>query len=331
MTVERRRVLAGLAGVPLSSWAAAAPPPAPAAAPAAKPLARIEAVPFATQTVSDADFLSGAAGQDVTIAGVLRLPRTDAGRLPTVVLLHGSGGPIAYVDAWAQRLHEIGWATFTVDSFSGRGLASVRDDQAALGRLAGVLDAYRALERLSTHPLLQPSRIVLMGFSRGGQGALYAAMQRFQRQYLHGEARFAAHIAFYPNCCTRYLQDEAVTAPIRIYQGEADDFNPIDATRAYVQRLQAAGRDVQLTAYPDAHHVFDWEGFATPLKAPKAQTMRHCRVVERTPGVLLEEGSGRPFTYADPCVEQGTTVAYQPQAAQAAIRSVTDWLQSGVV
>ena len=290
--------------------------------------ARTEVIPFGSHMAEDAGILTGILGPECTIAGVLRLPRTDGGRQPVVVLLHGSGGPLAYVEAWAGRLLGLGWGSFVVDSFSGRGLASVRDDQAALGRLVGMVDAYRALERLAAHPLVDPARIVLMGFSRGGQGALYAAMTRFQRLHLRGDVRFAAHIAFYPNCCTRYLGDDRVApVPIHIHHGEADDLNPIAPCRDYAARLLAAGAEVQLHAYPGAHHVFDGEQFSRPQHAPQAMSMRHCRVMESSSGQLVNAATGQPFRWDDPCIARGATAAYQPEAAQAAIHAVAALLQ----
>jgi len=290
--------------------------------------ARAEVIPFESSTPSDTDFLTATGGPEATIAGVLRLPHADGDRQPLAVLLHGSGGVITYVEAWAQRLLALGWATFTVDSFSGRGLASVRDNQGALGRLVGVLDAYRALERLAAHPLIDTRRIVLIGFSRGGQGALYAALTRFQRQYLRGDARYAAHVAFYPNCCTRYLDDADVAAvPIRIHHGEADDLNPIGPCRDYVSRLQAAGADAQLHAYPDAHHVFDGEAYAKPAYAPQAFSMRGCRVVETAPGRLVDTVSGRPFRWDDSSIARGATAAYHPDAASASISALAALLR----
>src|SRR5262249_7167866 len=51
----------------------------------------IHAVP--TFTLSDKQFLTGDRnGTPVTIGGVLRLPPSGTDRLPTVILLHGSGG-----------------------------------------------------------------------------------------------------------------------------------------------------------------------------------------------------------------------------------------------
>jgi dienelactone hydrolase len=57
-------------------------------------------------------------------------------------------------------------------------------------------DTYRALELLATHPRIDPARIGVMGFSKGGGVALYAAMTRFQRRHGPAGAKFAHHIAF---------------------------------------------------------------------------------------------------------------------------------------
>lgn len=293
------------------------------------PVGRTEVIPFSSFTMQDTEFLRAETGTPAKIAGVLRVPATGQGRVPLVILLHGSGGPITYVDAWALRLHQWGWATFLVDSFSGRGIQSVRDQQGELGRLVGVLDAYRALEKMSTHPLVDPERIVLMGFSRGGQAALYSAMRRFQKRHLGRQFKFAGHIAFYPNCCFQYLEDEDLAeAPVLIHHGEADDFNPMDASREYVQRLQVRGHRVDLVTHAGAHHVFDWHGFTKPVHAPEAQSLRACRVIETAPGHLTFQRSGRPFSYLDPEVEKGTTAAYHPKAAVSAFKSVGVWLQA---
>src|SRR5713226_1600836 len=53
---------------------------------------RIEIHPVRSVTLSEQEFLTGATGgQPAVLAGELRLPRTS-GRLPVVVLVHGSGG-----------------------------------------------------------------------------------------------------------------------------------------------------------------------------------------------------------------------------------------------
>jgi dienelactone hydrolase len=220
-------------------------------------VARTELHAVPTLTLSDQKFLTGEKnGTPITIGGVLRIPRSEVEQLPAVILLHGSGGIGGNVDRWSQELNSIGLATFVTDSFTARGIQSTSADQALLGRLNMVLDAYRALGVLAAHPRIDPARVVVMGFSRGGQAALYASLKRFER--IHGPegATFAAYLPFYPPCYTSYIDDENVSdKPIRIFHGAADDYVPVSPCRAYVERLRKAGKDVTLTEYPDAQHA----------------------------------------------------------------------------
>jgi dienelactone hydrolase len=281
-------------------------------------VARMEILTFQSMTLTDESFLAGRKdGKPVIIAGELRLPRPGTDRLPTVVLLHGSGGISGYVTDWEQEFNAMGIATFVVDSFSARGITSLVNDQSQLGRMAQIFDSYRAFETLEKHPRVDPARIAVMGFSRGGQGALYSGMKRFQR--MHGPAsgrEFAAYVALYPTCNTVYIDDEDVTAkPIRIFHGSADNYVPVAPCRAYAQRLKARGADIQHTEYAGALHVFDWSALKTPTKLEKAQTTRSCQLEEVAVGRVVNASSKQLFTWADPCVEYGVTSGYDETAS----------------
>lgn len=116
-------------------------------------VARMEIHSFQSTTLTDQEFLSGQKeGKPVTLSGELRLPRSGSDRLPAVILLHGSAGINGGVTDWAQDLNVMGIATFVVDSFTGRGIVSTTNDQSQLGRLAMIIDAYRALDRLPHTP-----------------------------------------------------------------------------------------------------------------------------------------------------------------------------------
>src|SRR5215467_9985032 len=167
--------------------------------------ARIEAIPIQTLTISDQQFLNGdAAGKPATIAGVLRVAQ-GSGRLPLVILMHGSGGFEVNADLWERQFGALGISTFALDSFSGRGIASTVVDQSQLGRLNMILDLYRSLAVLARRPLVDPNRIAVMGFSRGGQAALYATLKRFQNMWNRSRIDPAAYIALYPQCNTTYI------------------------------------------------------------------------------------------------------------------------------
>ena len=113
---------------------------------------------------------------------------------------------------------------------------------------------------------------------------------------------FAACIPFYPDCATTFVSDTDVAdGPIRIFGGTRDDYNPIALCKAYVERLKAAGRDVQLTEYPDAPHAFDNPFGPVPAAvASNAQTVRHCVIREEPTGLLINASTRQGFTYKDP-------------------------------
>jgi dienelactone hydrolase len=134
-----------------------------------------------TMTLTNKQILTGAKdGKPARIGGELRMPQ-GKGPFPAVVLVHGSGGVGSNADQWSREFNSIGIAAFLPDSFTGRGILDTRADQSQLDHLGMMYDAYHALELLSRHPLIDPSRIAIMGFSKGGVAALRSSMKRFQR------------------------------------------------------------------------------------------------------------------------------------------------------
>src|SRR3954466_1882811 len=292
---------------------------------------RTEIYAIPSLTISDQQFLTGDAnGKAVTVAGEFRIAQ-GAGKLPVVVLMHGSSGVGAGMDPWVRHLNAMGISTFVIDGFSGRGLTAVGPNQALLGRLNFIVDIYRSLEILAKPPRVDPDRIVLMGLSRGGQAALYASLERFQKLWNKSGAQFAGYIPFYPDCSTTYATDTDVAArPIRIYHGTPDDYNPVKSCKAYLQRLQEAKRDVALTEYPDSAHGFDAGllGLSTVTVSANAQTARNCRLKEGEGGVLMNDETKQPFTYQDACIALNPHVGGNPATAAQARKAVSDFLQA---
>jgi dienelactone hydrolase len=292
---------------------------------------RIEIYAIPSVTISDQQFLTGDAnGKQVTIAGELRLAQ-GSGRLPVVVMMHGSGGVSGVSEAWVHQFNSMGISTFVLDGFSGRGLTSTSTNQAQLGRLNFIVDIFRALDILARHPRVDPDRIVLMGFSRGGQAALYASMNRFEKLWNKSGARFAGYIAFYPDCATTYNTDTDVAGrPIRIFHGSPDDYNPVASCKAYVARLKQAGRDVMLTEYPDSPHGFDSGlfGFNANIVSANAQSVRNCHIKEGEGGLLMNADTQAAFSYKDACVELNPHVGGNPDTAKEARSAVAEFLEA---
>jgi dienelactone hydrolase len=292
--------------------------------------ARVELYAIPSLTLSDRQFLTGdSSGKPVSVAGEFRIAQ-GSGRLPVVVLMHGSSGIGANIEPWVHQFNSMGISTFVIDGFSGRGLTVVGSNQALLGRLNLIVDIYRSLDILAKHPRVDPDRIVLMGFSRGGQAALYASLDRFNKLWNKSGVQFAGYIPFYPDCSTTYATDTEVAArPIRIFHGTPDDYNPVASCKAYVTRLQQAKRDVVLTEYPDSQHAFDVGllGVSTTTVSANAQTARHCHIREGEGGVLINADTDKPFGYSDACIELNPHVGGNPATAEQARKAVSEFLR----
>jgi hypothetical protein len=168
-------------------------------------VARMEVIPFESVTLTDEEFLAGREdGKPVTVGGELRLPRAGTERLPLVILLHGSGGIAGFVVEWERDLLAMGVATFVIDSFTGRGIINTNNDQSQLGRLAQTEDAYRALAVLAKHPRIDPTRVMLMGFSRGARMRSIRAWRGFSECMLPG-----------PGCTSLLISPSIQTAVTR--------------------------------------------------------------------------------------------------------------------
>ncbi|UZE51665.1 dienelactone hydrolase family protein [Rhodopseudomonas sp. P2A-2r] len=320
-----RHAYAAIAAALLLSWL-----PASAQEPSSRQIAaRVELHPIPSLTLSDQQFLSGDGnGKPVTVTGEFRVAQ-GTGRMPVIVLMHGSGGVGPNVEPWTQQFNAMGISTFVIDGFTGRGLTSVNTDQAQLGRLNFIIDIYRTLDILAKHPRVDPDRIILMGFSRGGQAVLYASVARFQKLWNRSGLQFAAYIPFYPDCGTTYRTDaDVVDRPIRIFHGMPDDYNPVASCKAVVQRLQDAKHDVVLTEYPDAQHGFDTPlNVGTVTVATGAQSVRDCKIQEADGGALVNAATDKRFTYKDDCVRLNPHVGGNAAATQAARLAVGDFVR----
>jgi dienelactone hydrolase len=289
---------------------------------------RGETILIQTLTISDEQFLKGNSfGMPTMISGTLRIAQGSR-RLPLVILVHGSGGIEENITRWEKVFSSLGISTFAIDSFTGRGIASTVADQSKLGRLNMVLDVYRSLAVLAADPRIDPNRIAVMGFSRGGQASLYASLKRFQKMGNPSGIDPAAYIALYAPCITTYIDDTEVSDhPIRIFHGKSDDWVEIAPCRAYVERLERTAKDVEMTELPNTWHAFDYPSLPShPVVVPYAQTT-HCLLKEEPVGTIINTATRQPFTFADHCLGKGAHVAYSAKATHATEEAVTTLLE----
>jgi dienelactone hydrolase len=290
--------------------------------------ARTELHAIPSQTLSDGAFLTGKDGKPVTVTGQLRVAQ-GSGRLPVVVLMHGSGGMSPGIDTWSRLFNAMGISTFAVDGFTGRGLTGVSTDQSQLGRLNFIMDLYGALALLAKHPRVDPQRIALMGFSRGGQAALYASEQRFNKLWNKSGAGSRPTFRSIPTVprptSTTPTWSPSRSASFHGARGRLQSGGVLPQVR---RTLKAAGRDVVLTEYADAHHGYDTPLGSGPVVAKGSQTVRNCSLVEKADGVLVNAATNEPFSYRDACVQLDPQVGRNAAAATATQAAVTEFVRT---
>ena len=144
-------------------------------------------------------------GQKIPVVDVF--PDKVDGKIPAMLVMHGSGGPAKREYDYAERFAKMGVAAIVIDSFSPRGIKDVITNQEAVRSSEMALDAIAVLQEAAKHPKLDSSRIGIIGFSKGGAVALRTPLDFVNKA---GNAQFALHIAMYPNCDSFRLK---VTTP----------------------------------------------------------------------------------------------------------------------
>jgi dienelactone hydrolase len=237
-----------------------------------------EANPIHTPVARDhyVSFPALGSATPLQVGARLSLPTGVEGKVPAVVIAHGSGGVDSRGSYHAQALNEAGIATLELDMWSARGLSGGAEGRP--GSVPETLpDAWGALKYLSAHPSIYASRIGIMGFSWGGVMSMLTATQKYAAQAEPGQ-RFAAHAPFYPVCWAYnhvpgYEFGALTGAPVLIQAGEADQYDNPDSCQKLVDSLAPADREhVSLIVYPGATHAWDRLEPALQVNDPYSHT-----------------------------------------------------------
>jgi dienelactone hydrolase len=187
--------------------------------------------------------LSGAAAE-------LRRP-TGSPPWPVVMILTGCAGVTNNERDWSVRLASWGYAAVIIDPYHPRGVKPWCDGT----RLAVDLrarDAFSLAAYLHTLPDFAGARMGLIGFSVGGQAALYAALDARQ-------SPFGAAVAYYPPCrlptpTSRFAVDT------QVFVGNHDYPYIVRTCSEMTKALAGTPHAPQVQFYPNAQHVFDTPG-----------------------------------------------------------------------
>jgi dienelactone hydrolase len=272
--------------------------------------------------------------QKTTIFGTLRLPKraTAPVPVPAMVIAHGSAG-VAHDREfwWADHLNDIGIAAFVVDSFTPRSIRETSTDQTQLSTAANAADALAALRLLTTHPKIDPKRIGVIGFSKGGQVALWTALEPFRRAVIADDTRFAAHVPLYPACNDWQVSEHITGAPMLMLLGGRDDYTPPTPCRDFAQWFKSKGADVTVIVYENAYHGFD--SLRPPVHAKNVVTGRGCNMkVDLDRFVVTIRATGEDITrsvasYVRGCQGRGAMVGGDSEGRKKAPEDVKAFLK----
>lgn len=197
------------------------------------------------------------------VSAELRMPKDVKGKMPAVVILHGSGGIDGRGLFHSEALNEVGIATLEVFMFE-------RGQRPREGGMATLTHGFGALKYLAGRPDIDPGKIGVMGFSFGGNMTLRMASKTVSDAFLPkaSDPRFAAHAPFYPSCWIFKNAGGYGTltgAPIFLFAGGQDDYETSpDSCKEFLDSLPPSTRGhVALQFYPDATHGWD-----SPKKEP---------------------------------------------------------------
>jgi dienelactone hydrolase len=275
----------------------------------------------------------------IDIDGYLSFPSGDGAALPLVILCIGSIGMRSGRETmYTRALTAAGFAVLLVDGNSARGVDQTVSDQSRLPFAACVADALFAARHICSHPRIDPRRMALMGYSRGGFVSITAYHEPLQAAILGEDLRLTAHVALYPPVYLRWARPRPTRAPLLVILGGCDDIAPESQVRICASELKAAGGNLDVLAFPEAHHSFDADIPVAYEPEQRNMSTRTMRIDEH--GEITDTGSGLRVgndwpgflraLAASPDSVRGATSGSGPLARDVAVAPVLAFLQSSL-
>jgi len=221
------------------------------------------------------------------LSATLYLPRST-NPVSTMVIISSSGGVLDWIEGYyARELAKSGIGALVVDSFKPRGVRNVIANQSLVSSWDMENDAFAALAELQKDKRIDPSRIGLMGLSKGGLVAQNAAFMIRRKLRGTDSSAFAVHVPIAPDCTVQFRDTQTTKKPIFYMLAELDDADPSAACTEYAHRITVSGNsNVEVKIYKGAHH--NWEMTKPVVYAEKAQNFSKCTR-------LIEDNGDRTF------------------------------------
>jgi len=197
--------------------------------------------------------------------------------------------------AVSPRLHDLTHLVFSRHTPCSDDEPLSMETVARLTEWTVAADVVHAMKLLATHPKIDRRRIATIGFSKGGNAALFSAFAAVQEAVAGPEQRLAVHIPLYPSCNTFYLNMPTTRAPIVFLLGEKDDLTPASECVAYATYLRARGADTQTIVYPGVYHGFDISGLRQSRNIHSQNWGQCFRAYDPTTRTMTRRDIGQTF------------------------------------
>ena len=116
-------------------------------------------------------------------------------------------------------------------------------------------DGFNAMFYLRTRDDIIKDKIFLVTY--GANGSI-DAMNKKSDAYKEAKGGYAGAILFYPHCGGGQQVDFSPYAPVQVFIGEDDAWNPPGECRELAQRVVNGSAQFNLKVYPDTLHGFVW-------------------------------------------------------------------------
>jgi dienelactone hydrolase len=213
-----------------------------------------------------------------------------------------------------------------IDTFAGRGLSKKDKYIKRLMRVNfpdQLSDAFAALVSLQTHPLVDGSRIGVMGYSMGGASAILAAYEHIASACTQSNQRFALHVGFYAPCIIRPEVTKTTGYPIIGLWGESDEATPKPRCDRIFNELKAGTGIVKSRWYPNAPHGWNGKSPAkfyrgVPNFAPCDWLLHPNGTITETTTGLTSDTDKQLLVNSKHCVEFGYTIGRHERTRKSA-------------
>lgn len=203
---------------------------------------------------------TASAGETASIpatAGAPEIPAyvarpTGAAKAPGVLVLHGCEGFGRAYAGVADWLATHGYVAVAIDTLAPQGIRTACMDPSR-GAATEAAYARAALDWMRAQPYVDGAHLALLGYSMGAFATLDVVDDKHAPVLPDG---VQAAVVYYPPCRGRDAAN--VRVPLRILDGDADDWTPPAPCQALAQAAVSAGKTAFITVYPGATHAFNF-------------------------------------------------------------------------